>query len=755
MLRGDIVDRITSLISAHEHRLVVLPTTVGMGTKEFLDSLPESLSGSLSGALSGERTSVFTTLPWERDEPGALLAQLPDPSAAAPIYVIHDFDQADERSFQTLIKAAKRESTTLIASVTSDRVHGFADDVIDLPPLTMRETDQLVRLITGHKLPVMLVEELYVASRGRPDFIVEILRETPRDSWTQPGATLAIPSAWHDEFAARTADLSPQTRDALFARPLKAEDLQEAISAGLVDLRPSEKGRTPVLRDPRFAAITDAATPTDARASNPVTREKLLLQKATSHIAHLDLDTTELYLQDCTGIVDVEQRDSLTGYVALYGGHHAQATAMLRQTTNSADQSAIGSVYDLSNWDLHAVAKRSAHIMTITAPTSEHHEEAKIHNAFARDILEGKKPAEAPEFTHTISRERGSLFAGWVDLANDDPHSARVKLRHVPGGALSVSMWRDAVLARTLYVTGEWKAAKEVVERGLSTCELNGISLLQPFLLWTGAQIAAMEGNETLANSYLKRTNIGSDSFLIQQLPAAMGKMIVSASVGDLRIALDASEALARTVRGVDTYHPGYWPWEDVYAQTLIRAGRIDEADQVITEADERSRPFHLRSLFAKNAVPRATIMMQRGQTTKAFSLFDDAVDSVEHSEMPAYAARVLFEYGLVLRRGGRRSFADEILRRASDLFLEMGAHAMVERCNQERRISGVGGHVHNKLGLTAQEEQVAHLAVEGTTNREIARQLTIAPKTVEYHLTHVYKKLGVKGRDELAAVLR
>ncbi|MHA2789594.1 LuxR C-terminal-related transcriptional regulator [Corynebacterium sp. S7] len=745
LLRSDIVDKITSLVSAHSHRLIVLPTTVGMGTKEFL--------ASLVGSLPSERTFELSVFPWERDKPGALLAQVPD--TAAPILVIHEFDQADEDSFHALIAAAKRGSTTIIASVSSNRVHHFADEVVTLPPLTMRETDQFVRLITGHKLPALLVEELYLASRGRPEFIAEILDEAPRDSWSRPDATLAIPASWHDDFAVQTASLGPDTREALYARPLQAEDLREAIEAGLIDLRPSEQGRAPIFRDPRFAAITEAATPTSPRATNPVTREKLLLQKASSHSWHLDLASTELFLQDCTGIVDVEQRDSLTGYIALYGGHRNQATAFLRQTTNSADQSANGSVFDLSNWDFHAVSQRSAHIMSITDPTSEHHEEAKIHHAFAHHVLTGEQPQRSPEFNHAISRERANLFAGWTALADDDPNSARVKLRHVPGGALSVGMWRDAILARTLYVTGEWKAAKEVVERGLSACELNGIALLQPLLLWTGAQIAAMEGNEALANSYMKRINVGNDSFLIQRLPAAMGKMIVAASVSDLPIALDASAELARTVDGVDLFHAGYWPWEDVYAQTLIRAGRIDEADQIITEANDRSRSLHLNSVFAKNAVPRASIMMQRGQTTKAFSLFDDAVDSIEHSDMPAYAARVLFEYGLVLRRGGRRSFADEILRRASDLFLDMGAHAMVERCNQERRISGVGGHVQSKLGLTAKEEQVAHLAVEGTTNREIARQLTIAPKTVEYHLTHVYKKLGVKGREELAAVLK
>lgn len=746
--RGALADQISATVAAHPRQLIVVHAAKGMGAGKFLTQL--------ASAFPAQRTGTITVLPWEREQPGALLSQVRGLELGeAPILLIHDFDAADDASFQALVSAAKRENTSLIATVTSDRAHPFADQIIALPPLTMRETDQFARWMTGYKLPALLVEELYLACGGRPEFIAEVLSESPRDAWSRPDATLSLPSSWYQDFESQTADLDEATRRALYSRPLLPADLAEAVSAHIIDLEASEQGRTPVFRDPRFAAITSAATPEVARATNPVAREKLLLAKAQARAQHLDLASTELYLQDCTGVTDVTQRDTLTGFIALYGGHRKQASAFLSQRTSSPDQSSLGAVFDLACWDLESMRDRSAHTMSMTAPGSIHHEEAQIHHGFAQHVITGEATADATDFAHAISRERANLFAGWTALANDDPNSARFKLRHVPGGALSVGLWRDAALARTLYVLGQWKEAKLVVERGLSACELNGIELLEPFLLWTGAQISAMEGNDELADSYLKRMSIGGDAFLIQQLPAAMGRMIVGASVSDLPNAVHASDRLSRIAEGVNTHHPGFWPWEDVYAQTLIRAGQIDKADEVIDAADKQARGLGLTSLFAKNAVPRATILAQRGHTKKAFSLFDDAVAAIEHTEMPAYAARVLFEYGLVLRRSGRRSRADDILRRATDLFQEMDAHAMVRRCNQERRISGVGGHIQNTIGLTAQEEQVAHLAVEGTTNREIARQLAISPKTVEYHLTHVYKKLDIAGRSELAAALR
>lgn len=117
---------------------------------------------------------------------------------------------------------------------------------------------------------------------------------------------------------------------------------------------------------------------------------------------------------------------------------------------------------------------------------------------------------------------------------------------------------------------------------------------------------------------------------------------------------------------------------------------------------------------------------------------------------MPTYLARVLFEYGQALRRYGRRSQADEIFARAGEVYAEIGAPVMVRRCESERRASGVGERLESRLGLTPQEEQIALLVADGASNRSVAQQLTLSTKTVEYHLTRVYKKLGVTDRRGL-----
>ncbi|MDO5678676.1 MAG: helix-turn-helix transcriptional regulator, partial [Propionibacteriaceae bacterium] len=367
-----------------------------------------------------------------------------------------------------------------------------------------------------------------------------------------------------------------------------------------------------------------------------------------------------------------------------------------------------------------------------------------------------------PDMTMTpdlaIDRQRLDMVHGWLSLSFDDPLTAREKLQHHPGQSPAVGLWQDAWLARTLYVLGEWSTAARVVERGLAAADTHGMELLEPMLLWSGVQIAAMQGDEMLARQYLHRMNLSEDAFLLQSLPAAMGRMIHSANAADLPTALRAGGSLARIVASTDTQHPGFWPWEDVYAQTLIRAGRIEQADELITQAEQRHGPSGLVSLAAKNAVPRATIQLQRGDVAAGLRTFESAVEAILDTPMPAYQSRILFEYGKVLRRHGRRQRADEILAHAAEISAQMGATVMVQRCALERKVGGVGtglGQRTNPHGLTPQEEQIAVRVADGATNSEVARELSLSTKTVEYHLTRIYRKVGISSRQELREALR
>jgi DNA-binding CsgD family transcriptional regulator len=119
--------------------------------------------------------------------------------------------------------------------------------------------------------------------------------------------------------------------------------------------------------------------------------------------------------------------------------------------------------------------------------------------------------------------------------------------------------------------------------------------------------------------------------------------------------------------------------------------------------------------------------------------------------------ARAYLLYGEWLRRERRRLDAREQLRSAYQMFTEMGAEAFAERARRE--LSATGETVRTRLidspgELTPQEIRIGWMARDGASNQEIATQLFISRKTVEYHLRKVFAKLGISRRGELSRVL-
>ena len=126
-------------------------------------------------------------------------------------------------------------------------------------------------------------------------------------------------------------------------------------------------------------------------------------------------------------------------------------------------------------------------------------------------------------------------------------------------------------------------------------------------------------------------------------------------------------------------------------------------------------------------------------------------------TEAPFEAARTWLSWGQRLRRDGRRIEARERLRAALAGFRALGAPPWID--GTERELSATGERLRRREpgaaeAMTAQEHQIARLVVGGTSNKGIAAQLFLSPKTVEAHLTRIYRKLGVHSRTQLAAQL-
>ena len=118
--------------------------------------------------------------------------------------------------------------------------------------------------------------------------------------------------------------------------------------------------------------------------------------------------------------------------------------------------------------------------------------------------------------------------------------------------------------------------------------------------------------------------------------------------------------------------------------------------------------------------------------------------------------ARTELAFGEYLRRTRRRVAAREHLRAALQTFEDLRATPWVERAGQELRASGESARRRDETApveLTPTELQVARLVQQGMSNREVAAQLFVSPRTVDFHLRNVFTKAGVSSRTELATL--
>jgi DNA-binding CsgD family transcriptional regulator len=140
-----------------------------------------------------------------------------------------------------------------------------------------------------------------------------------------------------------------------------------------------------------------------------------------------------------------------------------------------------------------------------------------------------------------------------------------------------------------------------------------------------------------------------------------------------------------------------------------------------------------------------------------AEALFEQAL--ALHAQTPDVfeTARTRFAYGAYLRRARQRVRAREELRAAFEAFQRLGARGWADQAEAELAATGETARRRDATTLdqlTPQERRIAHLLAEGRTTREAAAAIFLSPKTVEYHLRSVYRKLGINSRDELAARL-
>jgi DNA-binding NarL/FixJ family response regulator len=137
--------------------------------------------------------------------------------------------------------------------------------------------------------------------------------------------------------------------------------------------------------------------------------------------------------------------------------------------------------------------------------------------------------------------------------------------------------------------------------------------------------------------------------------------------------------------------------------------------------------------------------------------MLQEAVGMLEPTTAPLEYAHALVDYGGALRRSKQRIEARERLREGAEIAHRLGALALVAQANNELAATGARPRKVVQTGLetlTASERRVAQLAADDMSNKDIAQSLFVTVKTVEVHLSSVYRKLDISSRRQLASTL-
>ena len=183
--------------------------------------------------------------------------------------------------------------------------------------------------------------------------------------------------------------------------------------------------------------------------------------------------------------------------------------------------------------------------------------------------------------------------------------------------------------------------------------------------------------------------------------------------------------------------------------EAAMRCGRVDLATDALNRLSIKAAAA--ATDWARGIEARSRALLTDG--ADADSSFRTAIDHLHRTRVRAELARTHLLYGEWLRRNGRRLDARAQLHVAHEMFVSMGMEAFARRATNELAATGEKrrrGISETSDELTAQERQIATLARDGLSNPQIGARLFLSPRTVEWHLHHVYSKLGIQTRREL-----
>ena len=354
---------------------------------------------------------------------------------------------------------------------------------------------------------------------------------------------------------------------------------------------------------------------------------------------------------------------------------------------------------------------------------------------------EGPTPHDEPQF----------LVAVAATHIWDDESYAVITARHVElaraAGAMTQLPMVLSGLARMYLNTGDLAAAESLIHEAQTVTRVTGdrfaASSVMALFGFRGDQAALSALIKANTSDVMKR---GEGVWLTV---SEYAQALLNNGIGNHTAALPLAQRAAEQPDLVTSIRAAV-----ELVEAAARCGEATIATEALTRIAETTGAA--RTDWALGVESRSRALLAEGP--EAERLYGEAIELLGRTRMRTDLARAHLLYGEWLRRERRRIHGRAQLRIAHQMFDAMGMHGFAERARRELAATGETAAKRTAATsgpqLTPQEAQVARLAAEGLTNPDIGARLFISARTVQYHLSKVFTKLGISSRSQLHRVL-
>lgn len=572
----------------------------------------------------------------------------------------------------------------------------------------------------------------------------------------------AMPQATRHALHHAASLLASSAEAALQHRVATVTGADDALQAELEDAAREDSAQG------AWGAATKHLLAASRIAADPADQERLVLDAIEALLYSGDGGTARR-LAEGAALGDGPRRDSVLAYMAMFAGDLETAERRLdrawarrgddlRLAATVAQRRAFmaSSRYrgaEAIEWAERAVALAPQDTGTalLTAPSLANGLafEGRVDEAHAvLDRWLDGRDAPPPGSGYVLLAHKARLLAAHGEIERARALFAQAARTSLDEGLLVVAALSLAGRARVDFLAGAWDDAVVAAERATAIAVESEDRWVVAHARWSASLVAGARGDvETVER--LQREVI-SEPGRFERHTALQGLFAAQVAARQERPAevLALLEPLAALRIDFTAL-----PWQHLYAHALVDIGDLARAEAFLDEAEPRAGACRYPLLVARLRHGRARLAIARHDPVGALGAFAAARDGLAALGMPYEQALIDLAHAQLLRREGARRAASERLLAARDTFAGLGALPALRRCEQELAACGLtpaARSAKDYARLTPQETAVARLVVSGMTNREVAKELMLSAKTVEFHLRNVYLKAGVRSRAEL-----